>query len=490
MKHTLKHLFVAALLLTGMDRASAQVQVRQADISLTGVNLRLADPLVLQFLPFASHGAGTFVVRFDGTCYADSGDRMVMAASHDRHYGANDGNVGVEVANAATQSRSFSHTRIYTLPAGTDTFFAVGQNWVDENGSGMGSIYGSLTVEFWPATGPAVGSSDMIWSGNLSGPQQRMDSIVVPAAPSGKVFLHMDGQAVSDPGDRIVATANNAPSWLVGAGSVAFMAYSSAQTISPFTHSRVRNVSANPNKFYAMGANVVDQSGSGNASFYGNLSAEFFPTAGTATVDQAEISYQGLNVRAGAVALDSITINAAAAGYALVIFDGYITSTAGDDIVLAASDDAHWHTNAGNVTVQALSHSNPFNVFSHSRLYPVTAGSHTFYAVAQNAVSTAGTGIMNIDANLTVKYFAAAGVGVEEVDGSIAFDVYPNPAAGYMIVHSSATTDQAVMLQDLSGRTVLTQHLSGSETRVDISGLPAGMYLVRLGDHVRKLVKE
>lgn len=491
MKHFLKHLYVTVLLLAATIQLSAQVQVRQADIALTGVNLRLPSALVLQSLPFPAHLAGTFVVRFDGTCYADSGDRMVMAASHDRNYGANDGNVGVEVANAATQSRSFSHTRIYTLGAGTDTFFAVGQNWVDENGSGMASVYGSLTVEFWPATGPAVGSSDMIWSGNLAGPQQRMDSIVAPTAPAGKVFLHMDGQAVSDPGDRIVATANNAPSWLVGAGSVAFMAYSNSQIISPYTHSRVRNVSNNPNTFYAMAANVVDQGGSGNASFYGNLSAEFFPAGGPATVDQAELSYQNLNVRAGTLAMDSVTITASAPGYALVILDGYITSDAGDDIVLAASNDGHWHVDAGNVTVQALSHDNPFSVFSHSRLYPVAPGTHTFYAVAQNIMGTAGSGTIDINANLTVKYFSDAGVGIDEAKAQSPFTIYPNPADGYVLIHSTAAAAGSdISLQDLSGRIVQVQQVYGPDTRLDIACLPAGMYLVHMSDHVCKLVKQ
>ncbi len=489
MKQTLKYLFITGCFAALVTPSVAQVQVQQADVVVSSQELRQTNAVVLQQVAFPSHAAGTFVVRFDGTCYADSGDMMILAASHDRDWGVNDGNVGVEVANANTESRGFSHTRIYTLAAGSDTFFAVGQNYVYTSGSGIASVYGSLTVEFWPATGPVVGSSDFQWSGSLSGPQQRMDTLAISNAPNGKVFIHVDGQAESDPGDRIVCTANDAPSWLVGAGSVAFMSYSTSQRTNPYTHSRIRYASG-AETYYAMGANVVDVSGSGNAAFYGNLSAEFFPASGSAMIDNTELSMQGLNVRGGPVVMDSITINAGSAGYALVLFDGYVTSSPGDRITLAASNTRGWTPNAGNTTVSALSYANPFNVFSHSRLYPVAAGTHTFYAVAENYIGTAGTGTINIDANLIVKYYPAAGVAIDELSQDMTFAIYPNPAAGYVIVHSSATDVGDITLQDLSGRTVRLQPSYAADTRIDISDLPAGMYLVRQGDHVRKLVKE
>lgn len=490
MKHSLKRYVLTGCLMAGMASLSAQVQVQQADVIVSNTNLRQTNAVVLQQVAFPLHPAGTFVVRFDGTCYADSGDRMVMAASHTRDWYANDGNVSIEVANPSTESRSFSHTRIYTLAAGTDTFFAVGQNYVRTSGSGIASVYGSLTVEFWPATGTAVGSSDFQWSGNLSGPQQRMDTLAVSNTPSGQVFIHVDGQAGSDPGDRIVCTANDAPSWLVGAGSVAFMSYTASQNTNPYTHSRVRNVSAGAHTYYAMGANVVDVSGSGNATFYGNLSAEFFPSGGSAMIDHTEMSMQGVNVRTGPVALDSITITAATAGYALILFDGYITSSPGDRITLAASDTRGWTPNAGNATVSALSSANRFNVFSHSRLYPVSAGTHTYYAVAENYIGTGGTGTINIDATLIVKYYPAAGVGIGEPVPDIALSIYPNPAGGYVMVHHDAGMPENIRLLDISGRTVLSQLSYAADTRIDITSLPAGVYMVRIGDQVRKLVKE
>jgi hypothetical protein len=467
--------------------------VQQTNIVQTNVNLRTMGAVVLGTSVFASHPAGTAVVRFDGTCIADSGDRIVIAASNSADWGTNDGNEGIKVAGPNANRRSFSHTRIYSVGAGTDTFYAVAQNYVDQDGSGIASIYGHLTVEFFQATAAPVLSSNLNWNGNLSTGQKRMDSIAASAAPIGKAFVHMDGVVYSDPGDRMVFTANNAPSWLVGAGSVACMAVSNTNKYSPFTHSRVFDITGNPNKFYAMGTNVVDQSGSGAATVYGNLSAEFFPTSSGTSVDNVDIDRQGLNVRGGAVALDSLVVTAPFSGSVLVQFDGYITSTVGDRMVLAASNTRDWGVNEGAATVSAVSSANPFEVFSHSMLYPVTAGSHTFYAVAENYVQTSGAGTLNIAANFSVKYFPDAGVGVNDVAADKDFSIYPNPAQNNMIVLFPKMIDemQTIEISDMTGRNLLTTEAHGvDQVQINLSSLPAGMYLVRCDGVVRKLVKE
>ena len=83
-----------------------------------------------------------------------------------------------------------------------------------------------------------------------------------------------------------------------------------------------------------------------------------------------------------------VTIRPDKSGKAIVRFDGNVTSDPGDAIVLAASDTTLWKLNAGNVTVEAVSDDINGNSFSHSRVYDVTEGSHTFYAVAHNYVET------------------------------------------------------------------------------------------------------
>ena len=484
-------LLVALVCMTCGSAISAQPIVKQQDIILTSINLRLSQPLILQSVIFTQHVAGTAVVRFDGTCYADSGDRMVMAASNTSQWGINDGNISVQIANANVGCRSFSHTRIYNVAAGTDTFYAVGQNYAEVAGSGLASVYGSLTVEFFPASGPGVPSSNFSWSGSLSGSQQDMNTLVVPVAPLGTAYVHMDGQVNSDPGDRIVLTANNAPSWLVDAGSVAVMANSSTQRISPFVHSRVLDITGNPNSFYAMGANVVDMNGSGNATVYGNISAEFFPDGGATSVAQNDIIFQGLDVRTAAVAMDSIVVSAAHNGKVLVQFDGYITSSPGDVITLAGSNTRHWAANAGCVDVSALSLNNPFNIFSHSRLYSVTPGNHTFYCVAQNYTAQAGLGTIDIDANFSVKYFPDVNTGITESSTEQTFLLFPNPAQNMMtLFFATSGQTQLIEITDMTGRSIISTETSTDQTQINVSALPAGLYLVRCGSTVQRMVKE
>ena len=90
------------------------------------------------------------VVHFDGICIADVGDRIVLAASNTPGWLPNDGNVNIEVVDNDVNRASFSHTRVYDVTAGSHDFYAVAQNYVEMDGSGIASIYASLTVEFFP----------------------------------------------------------------------------------------------------------------------------------------------------------------------------------------------------------------------------------------------------------------------------------------------------------------------------------------------------
>jgi spore coat protein H len=71
------------------------------------------------------------------------------------------------------------------------------------------------------------------------------------------------------------------------------------------------------------------------------------------------------------------------------------------------------------------------------------------------------------------------------------FQLYPNPASGYLYVQADASAAQ-LDIEDMSGRRVLQTTLPGGPTRLDISSLPQGVYLARCsgtsGVAVKKLV--
>ena len=115
-----------------------------------------------------------------------------------------------------------------------------------------------------------------------------------------------------------------------------------------------------------------------------------------------DIAATNVDVRTSAVDVGTVTINAPAAGFAVVRFAGQCHMSAGDRIVLAASDTSQtWAPNDGNVDARKT----PKENFTHMRVYPVGPGLNTFYAVAHNFVQTAGTGMASIYGTLTVAYF-------------------------------------------------------------------------------------
>jgi hypothetical protein len=134
---------------------TAQTGVNWTTISLTNINLRTGivgtgGGVNLASVTINAPTAGYVVVHFDGATAASTGDRIVLAASKiSNFWDSNDGNVSV-MGQGPMISGNFSHTRAYQVPAGNNTFYAVGQNYVDTNGNGIASVYGTLTVEFFP----------------------------------------------------------------------------------------------------------------------------------------------------------------------------------------------------------------------------------------------------------------------------------------------------------------------------------------------------
>lgn len=133
----------------GVDATELASGAGWAVVESSGVNFEGA-PVVLATVDIVAPTNGVAVVRFDGQAIVDVGDRLVLAASHDADWHINSGNVSVEAVSADLDTDSFSHTRAYEVPAGTHTFYAVGENYVETDGSGVASVYGQLTVEFFP----------------------------------------------------------------------------------------------------------------------------------------------------------------------------------------------------------------------------------------------------------------------------------------------------------------------------------------------------
>ncbi|MGI6369462.1 MAG: T9SS type A sorting domain-containing protein [Ignavibacteria bacterium] len=81
---------------------------------------------------------------------------------------------------------------------------------------------------------------------------------------------------------------------------------------------------------------------------------------------------------------------------------------------------------------------------------------------------------------------------LEEKDGSICeiewLDIYPNPTTGKFFIESKFFTDEIKIL-NLAGEVLYRETLNDEKTEIDISNLPAGVYLVITKGKIGKVVK-
>jgi hypothetical protein len=252
-------------------------------------------------------------------------------------------------------------------------------------------------------------------------------------------------------------------------------------------------VPAGTHTFYAVARNYVETDGNGIASIYGSLTVEFYPDlAGNAFAKHAGISETNINVHGGPVPVGHINVYAPVEGLALVHFDGTVISDVGDRIVLAASNAQNWSPNDGNVGLEAANADQNRNSFSHSRVYEVPAGSHDFYAVAQNYVETAGNGIASIYASLTVEFFPISGSDVLSYSDKIPSDYtldqnYPNPFNPNTTIRYALPKSGMVSLTiyNINGHQVKTivqevQQAGSYSYDFNAEGLASGIYYYQL----------
>jgi hypothetical protein len=112
-------------------------------------------------------------------------------------------------------------------------------------------------------------------------------------------------------------------------------------------------------------------------------------------------------------------------------------------------------------------------------------GDVTFYAAINAANGNGGT---SGDQIYLTELTVSPAVGVDENAGK-PFSVYPNPSEGIVFVEqANEIQDQSIEVINLNGQVVYNQPSFSQKTRLDLSDLNEGVYLLRIGNVSQRIV--
>lgn len=77
-----------------------------------------------------------------------------------------------------------------------------------------------------------------------------------------------------------------------------------------------------------------------------------------------------------------------------------------------------------------------------------------------------------------------------DVTAENGFEIFPNPAGSDVFVFLNTTLSQKYLITDIKGNPVKSGFLTLGQNQLPITGLPPGLYLIQVGDRVKKFVKQ
>lgn len=84
--------------------------------------------------------------------------------------------------------------------------------------------------------------------------------------------------------------------------------------------------------------------------------------------------------------------------------------------------------------------------------------------------------------------------GVEDRNPIKNFKIYPNPTSDYVFIETdydwAGIGHEQVSVYDINGKLLQSQAFNESRKRIDLTGYPAGFYLVKLGNRIGKVIKK
>ena len=84
----------------------------------------------------------------------------------------------------------------------------------------------------------------------------------------------------------------------------------------------------------------------------------------------------------------------------------------------------------------------------------------------------------------------ASTVGVEKLETVVGFNIYPNPAKDQITISNNQLSIDNIKIIDITGTIVKEFTTQNSEYKIQTSDLPKGVYFVKVGSIIQKLIKE
>lgn len=487
------YLFILVCLFSFQSNAQSQFY----SVPVTVVDTYLEDSIhVVGRLDLDFPVDGNVFVQFDGEGYGSPNDRIIVAANNYPEWGTNDGNVNF-MSSIPGEKHCFSHTRTFPVTAGHHSFYAVAHNYVDIEGEGIATIYGTLSVEFVPIESEVkVASSIKVGDFDATTPVA-FDSITVEATGAGKIEVRLNGAADCNPGDVIVVAVTDTKNWNYSdPGGIALETNISFYPYVTLSTTRVFDVpGAGTYKYYAMVQRGYEEEGNGHFYNYAHLHARYYPTTSTNVLKSKVVAHENLNLTVALSILDSLRLDVTSPGKVEVRFDGALKSPIGQSILLAANNQPSYELEEGSVILQTIDNDVDRHPFVHTQVFDVVPGANTFYVMAQNYLGSGPTTV-DLDGNFLVKFYPESVVSSN--DGHFAelpFEVWPNPTTDRIRIQYQDTNEPInVSIIDLQGHLVQQKKNLVSGSELEISTLASGIYIVQISNGkeigYKKLVKE
>ncbi|MBL7826463.1 MAG: T9SS type A sorting domain-containing protein [Saprospiraceae bacterium] len=238
-------------------------------------------PVTLGTLTVNAPTSGKIVARFDGMSTTSSGDLVMFAVNDNQFWVSYDVSASVEIYEEGFENSCFSHVRVYDVPAGAYTFYALTQNNYEVYGNGIASVFGHFTTAFYPEQAPVkVAHTPVNQLGtDIEGAPVNFGQITMEIPSSGQVMVRYSGTVVASFGDflRMGITDSPSPNWNEHGASFGYSPASSDRNRNSFSHTRIFEVEPGTHHFNVFAENIEHFAGSGLAVTYADMVATFFP---------------------------------------------------------------------------------------------------------------------------------------------------------------------------------------------------------------------